>query len=127
MAVVDRMFGIHAQALMLRAQRAEMLAANIANADTPNYKARDLEFSAVFSGSLQGLQRTSAGHLRSRGYTESGARIVFRSPDQASLDQNTVDAQVEHAAFIDNAIRYEASLRFLQGRIAGLMLAIRGE
>jgi flagellar basal-body rod protein FlgB len=123
----DQMFGIHEQALLYRAARAEVLADNLANADTPNFKARDLEFKDVFDATRQGLAVTAPGHIGGTGAAGFDAKLQYREPLQASLDQNTVDAQAEHARFLQNSIQYEASLRFLQGRINSLMTALRRE
>ena len=127
---VDSIFGIHAQALTLRSQRSELLASNLANADTPNFKAKDIDFRAalrkVQDQQSVTLTTTSTGHMRSSSSTGSG-NIQYRTPNQASLDGNTVDAQVEQTRFAENALRYKATLRFLNGKIHGLMTAIRGE
>ena len=122
-------FGIHPQALMLRARRAEVLATNLANSDTPNYRARDIDFADVLSEQGQGLRisRTHAAHLDFGDERFSGAELKYRTPLQPSLDNNTVDIALERSQFIDNAMRYQASLGFLKGRFAGLIAAFRGE
>lgn len=121
-------FGIHSQALALRSRRAEVLATNLANADTPGYQARDLDFAAVLAeqGDHGALRVSDVRHL---GGIDPGFEFAlrYREPLQASLDNNTVDVQAERAAFTDNAMRYQASLTFLNGRIRGLMSALRGE
>ena len=124
----SNVFGIHTQALALRARRAEILATNLDNADTPGYQARDLDFAAVLAGQgEQGtLAVTSSRHLGGADPDFSYA-LRYRDPLQASLDQNTVDVQAERAAFTDNAMRYQATLTFLNGRVRGLMSALRGE
>ncbi len=127
---MDNLFGIHATALKLRANRAELLAANIANADTPNYKARDIDFKHVLKqagSNTSEMKTTNDRHLTSAGMSKMGANIMYRIPDQPSLDGNTVDLQTERAAFMENSMMYQASLRFLNGKISGLMTAIRGE
>ncbi|MCP5144827.1 MAG: flagellar basal body rod protein FlgB [Gammaproteobacteria bacterium] len=124
---LDKAFGIHAQALTARAARAEVLATNLANSDTPGYQARDLDFSTLFSNAGVSLSRTASGHVGGRTESVAGARLVYRTPMQASLDQNTVDPQEEHGRFMQNALQYEASVRLLNGRISGLLSAIRGE
>lgn len=130
MAFFDNVFGIHETSLLLRGQRAGVLAQNIANADTPNYKARDLDFVAVLNGELDAvglpLTRTRGGHIAAAAGVAEGA-LKYRNPYQPSLDGNTVEAQVEHAAFGENAVRYQASLMFINRRISGLELAIRGQ
>ena len=127
-APVDRVFGIHAEALQLRARRGEVLASNLANADTPNYKARDLDFKAVLNDtrSQSAMTTTRNGHIQPQG-SDAGAHLKYSTPNQSSLDGNSVDTQVEQNKFSENAVRYRASLRFLSGRIQGLMTAIRGE
>lgn len=125
----DNALGVHPQALMLREKRSEVLAANLANADTPNYKAQDLDFKSVLAsaqGSGQNLKRTQAGHL-SPNLQTLGAALKYRDPHHASLDGNTVEAQVEQAKYAENAVQYQASLQFINGRFSGLMTAIRGE
>jgi flagellar basal-body rod protein FlgB len=121
--------GIHAQAVMLRARRAEVLAVNLANSDTPNYQARDIDFRSVLSqhgGDLE-ISQTNPLHLHSGAERYAGAELKYRTPSQPSLDQNTVDVAVERSQFIDNAIRYQASLRFLDDRLSRLAAAFRGE
>jgi flagellar basal-body rod protein FlgB len=129
MGPIDSALGISPQVLALRARRLELLSANIANADTPGYKARDIDFAAAMreaSGQQGSLLRTHDRHLGGGGVAAEGA-VMYRVPGQPSLDGNTVETQVEHAAFMDNAVRYQASLNFLDGRIAALRLAIRGQ
>jgi len=127
---LDRVFGVHAQALQLRAQRGELLASNLANADTPDYKARDLDFKAVLNQAQdQHTVALSTSHVNHQGgQAGSGsAREMYRIPGQPSLDGNTVETQVEQAKFAENAVRYRASLQFINGKISGLMTAIRGD
>lgn len=122
--------GIHEQALQARVQRAEVLANNLANADTPGYKARDVDFQAVMAraqGEMQGLQmaRTHEGHLDTSISAE--ADLMYRTPDQPSIDGNTVDTQQEQTRFMRNAMDYQASFEFLNSKFTGLTKAIRGE
>jgi len=126
--IIDRAFGVHAEALQLRARRGELLASNLANADTPNYKARDLDFRAALSTAQAAttLTTTHAGHLRAQGGGGS-AQTLYRVPGQPSLDGNTVDTQIEQSKFAENAVRYRTSLSFLSSKIHGLMTAIKGE
>ena len=127
---MDDLFGIHATALKLRANRAELLAANIANSDTPNYKARDIDFKKTLSmvaSNKADMEVTNAKHIDSSGNSKMGAEILYRIPSQPSLDGNTVDLQTERSAFLENSMMYQASLQFLNGKINGLMTAIRGE
>lgn len=126
----DRIFSSYDEALVLRAQRANVLASNLANADTPNYKARDIDFRAALSdvqGAALGLQRTRAGHLPAGENSLAGVQQAYRVPTHPSLDGNTVDAQQEQARFAENAVQYQATLTFLNGRISGLMGALKGE
>jgi flagellar basal-body rod protein FlgB len=127
----DNIFGIHEQALLLHGQRLGVLATNIANADTPGYKARDIDFSAVLSkteGETQlPLEVTQAGHIDiSDGELPSG-ELKYRNPYQASLDGNTVEMPVEQAAFSENNVRYQASLNFINLRISELQFVIAGQ
>lgn len=128
MPSLNDVLATHATALRLRAARAEVLAANLANADTPGYQARDLDFQSLLAaaGDPGQLATTQAGHL-GHAAGDGAAPLMYRQPLHASLDQNTVDVQAERAAFLDNALRYQASLTFLNGRIAGLVAALRGE
>lgn len=121
-------------ALSLRAQRQQLLASNIANADTPNYKARDIDFSSALQSALapagqasSELAKTSAAHLSAPGVTSpGGAPLLYRSVQQGSVDGNTVDMDTERNQFADNAIRYEASLTMISGQIKNLLAAIQG-
>jgi len=130
---IDTALGIHPQALAVRARRAEILAANIANADTPNYKARDLDFRALLGGAQDQqmtarLVATNAAHLPdAEAGVNVGGGLMYRMPLQPSIDGNTVDPQTEYAQFAQNALQYQASLTFLNGRIRGLLTAIRGD
>ncbi len=126
----DNVFGIHEQALLLHGQRLGVLATNIANADTPNYKARDIDFSAVLSHAEDAplaLEVTQASHISIGGGSSPTADLKYRNPYQASLDGNTVEMPVEQAAFSENNVRYQASLGFINGRIAELTLALNGQ
>ena len=113
MMASDKLFGVHATALQLRSQRMMMLASNIANAATPNYKARDLDFSKALDLARQG------------GSTEGA--VLYRVPVQSSLDGNTVEMATEQTAFAENALAYRSSLSFLSGRVNTLTRAIKGE
>jgi flagellar basal-body rod protein FlgB len=114
------LFGIHAQALALRQERMQLLASNVANADTPGYKAQDLNFSAA-------LQAATAGPAPSVPADAARAARFERTALQPSLDGNTVDAQLEHAAYAQAALEYRVSLNFLESRVRGLLLAITGQ
>lgn len=126
----DQALGNHALAMKLRARRAEVLASNIANADTPGYKARDLDFRAALKTESMkfGMSRTHAAHMSTTGGgAGDGAQLVYRIPNQATLDGNTVSVQQEQAAFAENSLRYQASLRFLKGKFSSMISALRGE
>lgn len=117
------------QALRFRALRNQVLSSNIANADTPNYKARDLDFGTALKGARQetlSLTRTSDLHKQAWGTNDMGARTMYRVPMQPSLDGNTVSMDMEQAAFAENALKYRASLAFLDGHIRTLKFALRG-
>ncbi|MCK5121163.1 MAG: flagellar basal body rod protein FlgB [Methylomarinum sp.] len=125
----DSALGIHPQALALRERRSEVLASNLANADTPGYKARDLDFQSVLKQSLPTstvMEKTQQGHF-SPNDRLLGAAMMFRNPQQASLDGNTVESHIEQAKYSENAVQYQASLQFINGKFSGLMTAIRGE
>lgn len=138
---LDSYLGVHAQALRLREQRTELLATNLANADTPSYKARDIDFSTAMSAAAgaQGTpgaginpavaRTTNAKHIGAQSGTlaTTDAFIKYRTPLAPSLDGNTVDTQLEQAAFADNAVRYQATLSFLSSRFRSLMTAITGQ
>jgi len=124
----DQALGIHPQALAMRERRGEVLAANLANADTPGYKARDLDFKSILKQNLpltQPLERTQAGHIAPQQLLE--ARALYRNPGQVSLDGNTVEANVEQAKYAENAVQYQASLQFINSKFSGLMMALRGQ
>ena len=127
---MDRLFGIHEQSMLLRSQRTTILASNLANVDTPNYKARDIDFKSVLetqqSTSSMRINRTNNRHLSQPG-SVSHASLQYRVPLQSSLDGNTVDNHIEQGKFTDNAIHYQASLQFLSGRINGMIRALKGE
>jgi len=129
--MIDAALGVMPRATALGAQRLEVLAGNMANSDTPGFKARDIDFRAVLGAELNGgqgsqsLRTTHARHLPVEGGAAEGMR--YRTPNHPSLDGNTVDGQMEQAAFGEAAVRYQASLDFLGGRIEGLRKALRGE
>ncbi len=126
----DQAFGIHEQALKLRAKRAEVLAGNIANVDTPGYKARDFDFNAMLKQEVNTTQRlatTNSRHIQAATDIVPPSQMGYRVPSQPSLDGNTVDSQLEHAAFASNALEYQASLRFVSGTVKTLKTAINGQ
>ncbi len=143
---LDNALDFHQTALRVRGQRQELIAANIANADTPNYKARDIDFKAAMQNALStnvisserttfNVAKTSAQHID--GTPSSGISNVtslgggsgeplFRPIIQGSVDGNTVDMDVERNQFADNGIRYEASLTMINGQLKKLLAAIQG-
>lgn len=130
---IDDMFRFHQTALNLRAARQELIASNIANADTPNYKARDIDFASAMQGALQNsgaalaVAKTAPGHLGAvTGETVMGSPVMYRKPLQPSADGNTVDMDVERAQFADNALRYEASVRFVSDKAKEVLAALQG-
>lgn len=128
----DSALSIHADALRIRTQRAEMLATNLVNADTPNFKAKDMDFQAALKMATSeqktaALHTTHQKHIAGNGESQSDSVTQYRTTLQDSLDGNTVDEQVEQAQFMQNAIQYQASLEFLGGRFQSLTKAIRGE
>ena len=132
---LDQYLGVHAAALDVRARRTELIANNLANADTPNYKARDIDFRqamarAAGEPATSGvhLSTTQAGHIG--GATSADAAtspdLKYRTPLAPALDGNTVDTQLEQSAFAENAVRYQATLTFLNNKFRGLLTAIMG-
>lgn len=123
----DKALGSHEQALYLQSRRAGVLASNLANADTPHYKARDLDFRSALqqAGHRVRMAATNPHHLQARGANLPGGELRYRIPNQPSLDGNTVDLDAEQAAFAENALRYQATLRFLGGRFRGMINAMK--
>ncbi|MDH1261773.1 MULTISPECIES: flagellar basal body rod protein FlgB [unclassified Pseudomonas] len=126
--------GIHEKALGFRAQRAEVLANNIANADTPHYKARDLDFASVLAEQSAKAQRgpvnlnmTNSRHIAAEGIAGADASLQYRTPFHPSIDQNTVDLQVEQSNYAENSVNFQASFTFLNSKFKGLVSALRGE
>ncbi|HTN67056.1 MAG TPA: flagellar basal body rod protein FlgB [Burkholderiaceae bacterium] len=132
---LDDALRFNEMALSLRAQRQQMLASNIANADTPNYKARDIDFNQALQGALNhskqtngGLVKTATAHLNGASATlgPGGAPLLYRTTAQGNVDGNTVDMDVERNQFADNALRYEAGLTVVSMQIRNLLAAIQG-
>lgn len=125
-------------ALSLRSQRQTVLASNIANADTPNYKARDIDFSSALQGALAKASPTAATTLKTTaaqhypnppldgGTMADGTPLLYRGVVQGSVDGNTVDMDVERNQFADNAVRYEAGITMINAQIKNMMAAIQG-
>lgn len=134
--MLDRLnedFRFYQQALALRAQRQEVLSSNIANADTPNYKARDFNFRAAMQGALDARMRlpdtslalTSARHIPGKAVTPNPVELQYRLPYQPSVDGNTVDMDAERVQFAENTMHYQSTVQLVSGRIRSLMSAIR--
>lgn len=126
----DKALGNLPRDLVLYGQRSSVLASNIANADTPGYKARDIDFRAVLAktgGRQLALRTTDDAHLGGAPSGLSGAKLLYRIPNQPSIDGNTVDTQVETAEFTRNSVHYQSTLTFLNGKFRGLKLALKGE
>jgi len=125
----DKALGHFPADLSLYGKRSGLLAANIANADTPGFKARDIDFRSLLAkaaGENMVMKTTHANHLGGAS-AASAAELLYRVPTQPSVDGNTVDTQVEQAEFAQNAVRYQSTLTFLNGKFKGLRLAIKGE
>lgn len=126
---LDRLTGFHQKALDIRTQRLEVIAGNLANANTPGYKAKDINFQQAMSKAKltqgQNLTRTHEKHLA--GSMKGGYDLDYRVPNQPDTgDGNTVEVQAERNAFLDNGLRYQASLQFLDGKLKGMKKAVSG-
>ncbi|MCB2050694.1 MAG: flagellar basal body rod protein FlgB [Novosphingobium sp.] len=113
----ETLFGIHGAALELRSQRMGLLASNIANAATPGYKARDIDFAAALNARMNGVDADRA----------TGMATLYRQPVMSSLDGNTVELGMEQVAFSENAVGYSATLSFIRGRVDTITRALKGE
>ena len=125
----DNLFGIHTQALALWQRRSEVLAGNLANADTPGYLARDVDFRKALAqagGQQDGLQLSTPTAGQIDPAAQSTQQLAYRNPTQPSMDGNTVDEQVEQANFAANSVHYQASLAFITAQIRMLRTAITG-
>jgi flagellar basal-body rod protein FlgB len=129
---LDKLFQFNQNALNVRAFRQQLLAANIANADTPGYKARDIDFAAALRDVTSGraastvpLQASSARHLGGA-VADAPAAVLYRSAQQPSIDGNTVDMDVERNRFAENAVHYEANLTFINSQIKLMLAALQG-
>lgn len=124
---MESILGVHESALLFRARRMEVLAANLANADTPQYKARDMEFSSVLDGAMNNARLTVTNSRHIAASPVGGdTTLKYRNPHQPSLDGNTVEADLEAARYAENAVSYQASLLFASGRISTLRSALSG-
>ena len=122
-----------AQALVLRAERQRVVASNIANADTPGYVARDMDFASALreatgqAATAGRLNATAAGHLQPLAGARTEAHLRYATPSQTNRDRNTVDRDRERASFADNSVKYEATLRFINGSVRTMLEAIKGQ
>ncbi len=130
---LDDAMRFHQTALNTRAYRQQVIASNIANADTPNYKARDVDFREALRGAQTGrgsdlaLKTTSSRHLAAAAANPLEANLKYRNEEQGAVDGNTVNMDVERSAFAENAIQYQASVTFINGLISGMQRAIQGQ
>jgi flagellar basal-body rod protein FlgB len=132
---IDQQLGTLTKAANLRNYRQELLASNIANADTPNYKARDINFKAALDGAIAGraggalaMSRTAAAHLSGEGSAAPyGAQVLYRTEFQAAVDGNTVNMDVERSAFAENSVQVESALTFIREEFRRLQTAIQGQ
>jgi flagellar basal-body rod protein FlgB len=132
---LDSYLGVQQDALKVQSKRMEVLAKNLANVDTPNYKAQDIDFKTALAqagspGAALPLATTTSnqiGNSATSGDIDTSGALKYRVPLAPSLDGNTVDAQMEQAAFADNTVRYQATLTFLTGSLKELMTAITGQ
>jgi len=121
------------QALTLRSERQRLLASNIANADTPGYVARDMDFAQALREATGAGSRPAAltgsqpGHIAAPTGATAEPNLLYARPSQTSLDNNSVDMDRERAAFADNAVKYEATLRFINGQVKTMLEAIKGQ
>lgn len=133
--MAESIFGIHEAALKVRTQRAQLLANNLANADTPNFKAKDIDFrkalheakSEMESSQQAEMKTTNSRHIQGEEFSSTSRYLMFRQPTQPSLDGNTVETHIEKAQFMENAMQQQATLEFLNGKISGIRGALRGE
>ena len=125
MTKLDEMFRFSHNALNLHAHRQQLIASNIANADTPGYKARDLDFAAALKNA-EAAQGNARMPVRAGENAALGGEVMFRSAVQRSVDGNTVDLDIERAQFAENSVRYEAQLMFINSRIKSMLAAIQG-
>lgn len=129
----SQVLDFQSQALLLRAERQRLIASNIANADTPGYQAREMDFAQALREATAGgaspaaLQRTAATHLGAAASPAAERQLRWAAPSQTSLDGNTVDMDRERASFADNAVKYEATLRFINGSVRTMLDAIKGQ
>ena len=126
MNILDNVFGVHETAIGVRQRRLSLLGENIANADTPNYKAKDVDFKALMNNERSmSTRRTHESHIYHMGGSKNG--LVYRVPNNPAADGNTVELNYQQAQFGKESARYTATLQFLENRIGGIKRALRGE
>lgn len=134
--MIDRLtdaLNFQAQALTLRSERQRLIASNIANADTPGYQARDMDFARALreaTGAMPAagaMKATAAGHMQPTAGARAEPNLLFATAAQPNLDRNTVDMDRERASFADNSVKYEATLRFINSQVKGMLDAIKGQ
>ena len=128
----DKAFGVYESAIKLRSQRANLLAGNMANADTPNYKARDIDFHQALKDQRSYKTQSNPGithqnHMQVSQFDSGSAERMYRIPNQPSVDGNTVDEHTEHAEFMQNTLEFQVAFQVLNSSIKGISKAIRGE
>lgn len=131
---LDALFAFQQQALSIRESRQTVLSANIANADTPGYQARDIDFNrqlqqAMNNGAVKGkgvaLAVTSTGHIEGHGGKQPALDLKYRVPYQTSMDGNTVDMDIERSQFADNTLKYQADLTFINSRVKSMLAVLQ--
>jgi flagellar basal-body rod protein FlgB len=136
LAMINRLtdtLNFQAEALVLRSERQRLIASNIANADTPGYVAKDMDFASALrqatgQAALPGqMNATAAGHIQPMAGARSEAGLRYATASQTNLDRNTVDMDRERASFADNSVKYEATLRFINGSVRTMLDAIKGQ
>ena len=126
MEVLNDIFGVHEKAMVLRQRRLALLGQNIANADTPHYKAKDIDFKKIMAKETDlSIKLSQSGHMNGTSSRQAG--LVYRTPNNPSADGNTVELNYEQAQFGKESARYSATLQFLENRIGGIRRALRGE
>lgn len=134
--LTNPIFGIHEQAIAVRKERQNILANNLANADTPNFKARDIDWRAQMNAAKESLDqthfkpdlvKTNGRHIEGFADLSTDDYLKYRQPTQPALDGNTVETHIEKAQFMENSMQYQATLEFLNGKITSIRGALRGE
>ena len=130
---LDETLRFHQTALNARAYRQQVIASNIANADTPNFKARDVDFREALTGALGGatrglpLKTTAQRHIAGAAANPLEASLKYRNEVQGAVDGNTVNMDTERAAFAENSVQYQASVTFINGLLRSMQMAVQGQ